>query len=250
MQKLESADLAKSLEKISLNQKQALIYLALLELGPSPVRAISLLAGLKTPTTYVILDELRQMDAVLFHPNSKKKLYSAKNPEALFSEAKARLRSALRDLPALMALGRKSQPETLVTYFEGAEGYEQAMRYKEDEIPDDSELLSYFASAENVNPLTLPFVDRYLKSLKDKNVSIRAFAPNHPTLEGYRSKDKAFYHNVKVLPTEIYSAASSIEISEKLVKFTLFKEDMYVVIDNAEIAKVMREIFEMNWSKY
>ena len=45
----------------------------------------------------------------------------------------------------------------------------------------------------------------------------------------------------------MYSATSSIDINRNFVRFTLFDEEMFVIIENPEIAKIMRQIFEMNW---
>lgn len=240
-------NLEKPLRNLGFNEKEAKVYLALLELGPSAVREISLKSGLKKPTTYVILDELRQRDAVLFLPGAKKKLYSAKDPDFLFNDAKQRLNQAFYDLPILKSLGKKGNRKAMVTYYEGVQGYEQAMAYKEDEIVEEGEMLCYFASGAKVNPAMFQSIDECMNRLHRNGVKMRAFAPDHESLRRYRAEDEAFGREVKVLPLNMYSASSSIDINRNFVRFTLFDEEMFVIIENPEIAKMMRQIFEMNW---
>jgi sugar-specific transcriptional regulator TrmB len=235
------------LRNLGLNDKEAKVYLALLELGPSAVREISLKSGLKKPTTYVILDELRKKEAVLFLPGAKKKLYSAKDPDSLFEAAKLRLNQAFYDLPILKNLGKKGSRKAIVTYYEGLHGYEQAMSYKENEVVEDGEMLCYFASANKVNPAMFKSVDEFMDRLRRNGVKMRAFAPDHESLRKYRAEDKDHGREVKVLPIDMYSATSSIDINRNFVRFTLFDEEMFVIIENPEIAKIMRQIFEMNW---
>lgn len=235
------------LRNLGFAEKEAKVYLALLELGPSSVREISLKSGLKTPTTYVILDELMQKAAVLFVPGAKKKLYSAKDPDDIFDAAKKRLNQALQDLPTLKNLGRKNSQKTIVTYYDGAAGYEQAMRYKEHETVEAGEIDCYLATSQQASPAMLASLEDYAERLRRNKVKIRGFAPEHETLKPFRADDATYYRDIKVLPMQMYSANSSIEISQTFVRFTLFDQDMLVIIENPEIAKVMRQIFEMNW---
>jgi sugar-specific transcriptional regulator TrmB len=235
------------LKNLGFNEKEAKVYLALLELGPSAVREISLKSGLKKPTTYVILDELRKKEAVLFLPGAKKKLYSAKSPDDVFQMAKLRLNQAMYDLPLLKNLSQKGNKKAIVTYYEGVQGYEQAMSYRENDIIEEGELLCYFASAHTINPAMFKSIDEFLGRLRENGVRLKGFAPDHESLKRWRSEDQASGREVKVLPLSMYSATSSIDISRNFVRFTLFGEEMFVIIENAEIAKIMRQIFEMNW---
>jgi sugar-specific transcriptional regulator TrmB len=242
-----SKPLEQTLKNIGFEDKEAKIYLALLQLGPSDAKAISLKSGIKKPTTYVILESLRQKNAVLFLPNAKKKLFAAKKPDEIFEEANKRIHSAFSQLPLLNALSRNSKEKAMVTYYEGKAGYAQAMQYKQDEVIRIGELPCYFAAALNIDPDILIAVDKYLNHLKKNKVHLRGFAPEHETIHFYQSKDPEFLSDIKILPYDVYSGKSSIEISETFVRFTLFEEQMFVIIDNTEIAKIMKQIFEMNW---
>jgi sugar-specific transcriptional regulator TrmB len=198
----------------------------------------------------VILDDLRQKDAVLFLPNAKKKLFAAKSPQDIFDMATKRMNQASMNLPLLNQLARESKDKAMVTYYEGKTGYNRAMQYKEKEIADEGELLCYLASPEKIASGMLPSINALLERLKKRGVKIRGFASDNRGLDNYRKEDKDFNREVKILPPDIYKAYSSIDISNTFVRFTLFEQEMFVIIDNPEIARIMRQIFEMNWKKY
>ncbi len=238
------------LKNLGFTDKEAKVYLALLQLGPTDAKQISQKSGIKKPTTYVILDDLRQKDAILFLPSAKKKLFAVKSPEELFEVAHSKLKQATANLPLLNSLAKESKDKAMVTYYEGRNNFIKAMKYKEDEVARNGELLCYFASAEKVDLKMFPVIDANLTRLKKQGVHLRGFASDNPTLAEYRKRDKDFDRDVKILPKELYSAYSSIEISETFVRFALFEQEMFVIIDNPDIARIMRQIFEMNWAKY
>src|SRR4051812_11252942 len=96
-------DIPNVLEQIGLTSKQALVYLALLELGSASVQSIAQKAGLKRPTTYLILDELQQKGVVSLVPQ-KKSLFTAESPERLLSDIHRKEEVFKRFLPELLAL--------------------------------------------------------------------------------------------------------------------------------------------------
>ena len=70
---------------LGLNEKQAKVYLALLQLGSGSVPSISVRSDVKRPTAYLILEELRQKELVNLVPKSTK-IYTAKSPQILLEE--------------------------------------------------------------------------------------------------------------------------------------------------------------------
>ena len=78
---------SESLSILGLNEKQAAIYIALLQIGRSSAYAIADKALIKRPTTYVILGELIEKGLVSRIPRIRKKLYVAISPEQAFALA-------------------------------------------------------------------------------------------------------------------------------------------------------------------
>src|SRR3989338_9475326 len=120
------------LQKIGLTDKDAEVYLACLELGTQPASVIAKKAGLKRPTTYLILEALVKKGLVSEYIGSNVKYFTAVSQEYLlnFVEKKRReLNSHQRELEQLLPQFQKlTNPYSLspkVRFYEGIEGVER-----------------------------------------------------------------------------------------------------------------------------
>ena len=234
-----------SLRSLGLSAKESEVYLALLSLGQTTAYAVAEKSGLKRPTVYVVLDDLRKKGLVLKIPNAKKQVFTAKSPEEFFGEAEERLRIAKQSLPELLALtsgGKK--PKTL--YFEGLRGIEDIALYGVERMKD-KEIVGFYAEATDASPELLKIFDDYNERLKRDHITVRGIVPDNPHLKRWRDTDKEYGRNMKIIPAETYSARNSIEIGDTFVRILAFRDLQGVIIENEAIAETMRQIFEMVW---
>lgn len=238
--------ITEALQNLGLSEKEARVYTALLKLGRGSAYGIADEAGIKRPTTYVILDELRQKGLVLKVPRVKKQLFIAKPPDELFAVAEEKLRVAKDVLPQLLAMaeGETQKPRTL--FYEGLPAVrdvflEQAKRMA------DRELTGFYAHAGSAKSEMLEFFDEYNERIKRYKVQVRGIAPEHPNLEKYRRVDAEYGRKMKIVPFEEYSSDISIDIGENYVMFFSIQDAQATLIENERIAKTMKQIFEMVW---
>lgn len=92
-------ELTDVLKLIGLQPKQADVYLALLELGTATVNPIATKAGIKRPTTYLILDDLAKKGLVSVVPREKKVLYTAESPEKIAGDLNKKQEMLKRFMP-------------------------------------------------------------------------------------------------------------------------------------------------------
>lgn len=234
-----------ALRNLGLDIKEARVYRALSELGQSTAYAVAEKSGLKRPTVYVVLDELRMKGLVLKIPHAQKQLFIAKPPDELFAEAKERIRQAESALPELLAmLSGASKPKTL--YFEGLDGIRRALRYGLSKFPE-KELVGFYAHAGDASNELVQVFWEYSEEIKKAGVRSRGIVPEHESLKDFRAKDKEYGREMHVVPYTVYSANISIDMGEKFVRHLDFKNLQAVVIENEDIAHTMKQIFEMVW---
>src|SRR5262245_39925471 len=113
------------LKQIGLNEKEAQVYLALLELGTATVHPIATKASIKRPTTYLILEDLLRKGLVSVIPREKKVMYTAESPEKIIQDLNKKQELLKRFMPNMMALynAKKDKPQVLL--FEGRKGIGQ-----------------------------------------------------------------------------------------------------------------------------
>ena len=187
------------LKELGLTEKQAKIYLALVEIGKGTAYAIAKQAKLKRSITYVILEELRLKGLVLKIPHDKNQIFIAKDPRKLFAEKEEKLVYAKKILPELLARASKDSSKVTTYFFEGNEGIKQALQYGLEKIRDQ-EILCYYAKADNGSHSIPKFYFDHYNNLNEAKVKIRGFAPAHNSNKVFRDMDKGSDNQILVLP--------------------------------------------------
>lgn len=242
-------ELTEALKTIGLSEKQSAVYTALLQLGRASAYSIAQKSGLKKPTTYVILDELIEKGLASRVPRVKKQLFVARSPEEAFGVAEEKLSLAKQKLPELLALTKGEKTKVNVAYFEGVAGLKQLLQY---EIKEQrgKEMVGFYALDQGIDPeLSRYFKEEWAPDMKKLGIPIRMIAPAHPSLSEYRDADASFNREYKGVPYEEYSSDVAIDVIGDIVRIQDYKNLQGVAIENADVAKTVKEIFEMVWKK-
>jgi len=235
------------LEQVGLSDKEARAYVALLELGRGSAASVAGLSGLKTPTAYVILKNLTEKGFVRRVPRAKKQLFVPETPEVALAAVEERTAGFRSVIPMLAALSRKEgRHKTRTLFFEGLAGMRKAYWYRFDELRN-KECVSFFASAEDISGKLSDMLYEWSRESSKMNVRTRAIVPDSPTLGEWRKHDEEFNREVKIVPSDKYSAKSAIEIFPEFVRISMFGDLQCTIIEDKEFAHACRQIFEMAW---
>ena len=124
----------KDLEQFGLSDKEAKVYLACLELGPSTAAQIAQKADVNRATTYVAIESLTKQGLLSSHEKDSKTFFSAEDPAMLKrlldqqrEEVKNKLSSLEELLPGLEQIYNYSGEKPKVRFFEGVEGVKRVM---------------------------------------------------------------------------------------------------------------------------
>lgn len=236
-----------ALQSLGLSEKEAKVYLALLKAGKGSAYAIAEIAGLKKPTTYVILGELIKKGLAFKTPRSHKQLFTPKDPDEVFSAAESKLAQAKSLLPEIKSLANKSKVKTIV--YEGVNTLRDSTQYGLKQMKG-KELLGFYARSNKDLPEGfMDMAQEWAEKMKENGVTMRGIAPDDPSLKEWRKKDAEYGRTFKVIPNSEYSSLSSIDVGDTFVRIHLNNQAQAVVIENKEFAQMMRQIFEMLWKR-
>lgn len=241
-------NLTEAIENIGLSRKEAQVYLALLRTGQASATLVAKNSGLKRPTTYLILEDLRKKGFVMKMPGDKKQMFIAKSPEEIIGIAKQNVDHAINVLPQLMNMFSKNDPKVRTIHFEGLHGIREAFWYKFKELKN-SEIVAFFGSAEDASADLIRLFHEWNEAVFEAGIKIRSIVPNTKDLKKFRDNDKNYGFQPKIMPASDYTSKTSIEITDKFIRIIMFKEQQAVIIENPVVARAMKEIFEMVWSK-
>jgi sugar-specific transcriptional regulator TrmB len=239
--------LQEALETLGLKEKEAAVYVALLQLGRGSAYSISTKSGIKKPTTYVILEDLIRKGLAQRVLRVKKQLYVANPPDQAFAVAQEKLELAKQKLPELLALTKGEKNKVNTYYFEGIQGMKQLMEYRVKEMAGQ-EMVGFYATDTNADQeLKAYFKDDWAEKMLELGITMRGIVPQEPLLAPYREADSKYKRQMKIVPPAQYSSEVAIDVLGDIVRIQDYKNLRGVALENADVAKTMREIFEMVW---
>ncbi len=242
-------DIREALQSIGLNEKESAVYTALLQLGRGSAYSIAEKSGLKKPTTYVILDALISKGLAQRVPRVRKQLYVAVSPEQAFAVAEEKLALAKEKLPELLSITKGKETKVNTVYFEGLSGMKQLEEYRLKEM-QGKEMVGFWATDRNIDPeLNRYFKEEWGPMVVKLGIKSRGIVPHDPSLKWYRDKDAEWGRTMKEVPLEQYSSDVAIDTVGDMVRIQDYKNLQGVILENADVAKTVREIFEMVWTK-
>lgn len=246
--------LIEPLRNLGLSDKEARVYLALLQLGPATPYKISKRAHLKRPTAYVITEELLEKGFVVVAPGEKH-TYIARPPEVLFEEFEIKIARSRKSLPELKGLQGGIAEKPTVLYFEGVEGIRQALFHRVKET-HDTEIVGFYADASFASPSLLPVTLEYNEYRVAHNIKARGIVTDTKELREmgfdkfFNLKDQSqSVFNAKIVSKAVYSSNASFEFYQDFIKIIFYDTAIAVIIESPTVAKAMRQIFEMLWSR-
>src|SRR5665647_2340202 len=143
--------LLSTLKQIGLNEKQAKIYLAALELGETTIKEIAKKAGVKRTTIYDLIDEMIENGLIKQTIKETHKKFIAASPSELQLIIQKREALLSQIMPTLSSMSNVDKVRPKIRFYEGREGLIEAYA---DTLKHAGEILS-FASYDVVNVLGL-----------------------------------------------------------------------------------------------
>jgi len=157
----------------------------------------------------------------------------------------ARTKAAYEKLPELKAVQKKNN-KISVRYYENEKGVEEALFYRLEELKK-TEVVGFFAKAEKITPRLIEASHHWRNMMYNYDIKLRGIAPKHETLKEFRKTDNILGQIFKSIPHDTYSSNCSIDATELFVRIVLFDANQAIIIENAEIVKTIKEIFEARW---
>ncbi|MDD3487622.1 MAG: helix-turn-helix domain-containing protein [Candidatus Moranbacteria bacterium] len=234
-----------TLQQIGLNEKQAKIYLASLELGETTIKEIAKKADLKRTTIYDLIDEMINAGYIKLTAEGKKKKYLAANPEELQAIVKKRESLLSQILPLLNSISNVSRGKPKIWFYNGIEGLKDVYS---DSLKYSGEILA-IGGETTVKALGHDWILGYIKKRIQKDIHVRGIVAKSEFIEKeYTSKDQEQFRASKIIDAKKYPFPVEINIyGHQRVFFVSARDQMGVIIESPEIHQTMKSFFELLW---
>lgn len=252
----------KKLASTGLNEKEALVYLAVLELGGAYPSKIAQYTGLNRSTTYHLLDRLAIRGLVNEIEKKNKIFYQIDKPKKIVDQAKSYRRQAEEQienaqsiLPDIEGLYGLSGSRPKVTYYKGIEGM---LDLYNDHIDTETpyEMMAWANARELQKFLPPKFFDNYVKTKEKKKITTRGLIPDNKenrefTGVRYSGITKKYWPEMRFFKPESFPLVGEITIyGTNKVSIANFERQTLIgtIIEDKAIHDAMAAIFELSWN--
>jgi len=250
MQTIDSK-LKKTLESLNFTEKEAQVYLALLELGKGTVSEISRKAGINRTTGYDILDTLVSKGLAAISGKEPKQEYSAEAPDIItklatekLNHSKAEFAAAQELVPSLKSL-HNTTGRPRVRFYEGTAGLKEVY---EDTLTATEPIRAY-ATVDDMHRALPNYFPDYYQRRAGKGISIRGIIPKTATAlerSRYNAEEK---REIAFVPPDKYYFSPEINIYDNKIMIASWREKLGIIIESKEIADAMKKIYELSWAE-
>jgi sugar-specific transcriptional regulator TrmB len=232
------------LTNIGLTGKEAKVYLASLELGPSPASDIALRAKLNRVTTYDVLKKLIKRKYITSVTKNRVTTFTAIEPDAVRMDIRQRYLDFKEVLPDLRRLhGSTYIPR--IRYYEGIGGVKKVYA---DTLTAKTEILNY-ADSKSIREYWPTYDADYVDERVKRRIYLRGIAPLDELGERLVTENEKKHREIRLVKAGVFAFSNEINIYDDKVSIVSFGKNEVVgmIIESPEIANTQRAIFMMAW---
>lgn len=237
-------DLKTTLQNIGFSEKEAKIYLALLELKEALPSTISRRSGVKRPTTYVVLEQMQAKRIVKSLKKGKLDYFQPINPYTLLEKHYNKYNALEKAIPELLQLHDKYAITPQMTVFEGKEGL---IRMMEDTLTSSEDLLVWADTTLVTTTILQDYYPTYIKKKVANKLWVRGVVCYDDAALKFKNRGKSELRELYLIPKEKYPFKNEINIYEDKVAIISHEDKIGAIIQNQNIAETQKSIFRLGF---
>ena len=239
--------LYKQLEDAGLNETEAKIYLAALELGETSVSRIATKSGVKRTTVYLSMENLMKKGLMSAIKKDGKINYFAEDPRNLEQIMEERKKRIARLMPQLLSFTNLIDRKPTIRYFEETAGIKEVLKDVLNYPKNEACIMysdSYITDFE-----TTFFSDYYIPERIKKRIFVRKLLTQSEKLSAIDRTNVSLLQKTRFLPKETFNMEIEILIyGNDKVSIISFEEKIALIIESQKIHSSLKSIFETMWS--
>ena len=231
------------LQNYGLSRKEAIVYLACLELGSASVQKIARKAGLPRSTVYEVLDDLNNQNFVNSFRRKHIKYYSAEDPAQVIKLAQVKVDAMSEVLPQLNAMYGQAKQRPTVRFYQGKNGMKMIL----EELLDEADEMLSFSSAEDLFRELGDYFDKFVERRVKKKIPARVILNESKKAQERKRLGPQHLRQVKILPDTHLHQGQIFIWKNKIAMFSFTNDFTAIVIESKELYKVQKAMFEQLW---
>ncbi|MDP3956441.1 MAG: helix-turn-helix domain-containing protein [bacterium] len=235
------------LRDFGLDEREASIYLSLLNEGPMLPQHIARSTGINRATLYTLFPGLIKIGIIKEIRQGKRRLLAPVSPEDLFNQYESRYKEIKKNIAELALLYRMQGLKPKIEVFEGTEDIKKIYM---DTLSAKGEILVYNRVTKYREDV-LNWINSYFVPRRIKNkIFVRAIVNADPAGEEHMASGRVYYRETRFVPWDKFPFRIEAMIyNEKITFFTCEKggPQVGIIIENKAISQTQRALFDLAW---
>ena len=230
---------------LGFSDKEAKVYLALLECGTQPASVIAKKTSFPKATVLFLFDRLFKKGYIQ-RSQKGRVLYFYADPTDLEEEKRKEMEQqglALKEaLPLLREFKSPFTSPPKLLFFEGIEGCRKAYSL----LLESKTSIHEFAAHNDLLKMGEEFMKQFVKARTRKKIFLYGICQASQIHSAFHQKDKVQQRDLKLYEKEIGDLYSSIDIFEnKVLLLNLYHDAFAILIENKEVAETLKTIHHL-----
>ena len=234
--------------ELGLTDKEALLYLSGLKIGPATAQRLALESELKRATVYPYIDSLVKKGLFHVEINGTRKLFIPEAPDKLgiLLERKKQILTNIMPLLVQDFLHTSPASNTIKMYY-GLQGIKLIYDNILTGLNDGDE---YFVISDQQkwHALDPAYFEKFILKRAKLNLMIKLLLQNSSHARRYKKEEDQYREKIKLIPQNIDLNINMVILPTKVVLVQLVEPLLAILIENPNVAAMNKILFNVMWN--
>ncbi len=241
---MKHSELTHILREYGIKEQHALVYLSLLSIGTSSIQSISKKCAVPRSSCEAILESLKKKGFVSEFKRKSVRQYTAEDPKKIINVAEFKINLFKEALPKFTELFKRREASPSVRFYEGQTGVNTVFT----EILNEASSIYYFGSADDLfGSIPKNTLDNFIKNRLKKKIPIKIILSDSDVGRSRLKLLKNLLAQGKSFPSSYMCNGVIFIWNNKIVLFSLRENLVTFIIENVELASLLKTAFDLIW---
>lgn len=233
--------------ELGLNDKEAVLYLSALKIGPATAQQLALESELKRSTIYPYIDALVEKGLFHIEVNGTRKLFIPESPDKLSLLLDRKKQILTNIMPLLVQDYMHSSPSTnTIKMYYGISG----IKLIYDDILtglNDGDEYFVISDQQKWHALDPIYFENFILKRSKLNLLIKLLLQDNAHARKYKNQEDQYHERIKLIPKTINLNINMVILPTKVVIVQIVEPLLAILIENPNVAAMNKTLFNVMW---
>ena len=241
---MQNPNLTAILQNLGLNEKEAKVYLACLELGSATIQEVSDKAGVKRTSVYNFLEDMKARGFITEIQQDKKMLLIAEDPHTLIQKADEQKKQLEKILPEFLSIYNLPGEKPKVRFYQGIEGLKKVY---EDTLKESNPIYLISDYEKMFSAIETDWMWQYGEKRAAKKIKAFSIAKEGAKAKEVKTKDNKQLRETRFIKEVDFETEINI-YGDKVALLSFRRPYAGVIIEDKAISQTLLSMWRVIWN--